>query len=194
MCFAVHAYAVSRAEAAGKNLANYDDMLKKRDFLAGGVGYAISTILVYSAILAGCRWLPFPVKELNPDRSIMKRLFYWDGGHYRRIATNGYSYTPNRPSDVAFFPLYPLTAKLLARCTGMNISIALIAISNCFLAGNFVLLHAYARARFPGQSGMTAACLLTFALYAPTLFFHLPYYSPALKGVLNLMRPAALSP
>lgn len=153
-------------------------MLKKVDLLAGGVGYLASSIIVCCSITAGCKLLPPPVKELNPNRSVEKTIFYWDGGHYRSIAANGYSYSPDRPSEVAFFPLYPFAARALSGCAGISISAALIAISNCFLLGSFVLLHAYARARFPDLPDMPIACLIAFTLYSPVLFFHLPYSEP----------------
>jgi hypothetical protein len=38
----------------------------------------------------------------------------WDGEWYWQIARDGYSYTPGAQSSVAFFPGYPLLAKLLS--------------------------------------------------------------------------------
>src|SRR5947199_1053148 len=37
----------------------------------------------------------------------------WDAGWYLEIAQNGYSFTPGKQSDVAFFPLYPNLIRLL---------------------------------------------------------------------------------
>lgn len=161
-------------------------MLKKVDFLAGGTTYIISSILVYSALAVGCKLLPPPVVELNPSQSVSQTFFYWDGNHYRNIAKNGYSYSPNRPSEVAFFPLYPYAARALTACTCLGISSALILLSNIFLAGCFVLLHAYTRTRFPDQPRMPAVCLIVFAVYAPTLFFHLPYSEPLFSFLVLL--------
>jgi len=32
----------------------------------------------------------------------------WDTASYQQIAANGYTYTPDQPSTIAFFPMYPL--------------------------------------------------------------------------------------
>lgn len=150
-------------------------MLKKEDFVFGGIGYVTSSIIVYTAIACGCAYFPHPVEELNTNRSVMSTLFFWDGGHYRRIAIEGYSYAPNLPSNVAFFPLYPYLAKAIANLAGINTSFSLLLLSNFFLAGSYTLIHAYARLRFPDQPKMPIASLMAFALYPPTTFFHLPY-------------------
>jgi hypothetical protein len=38
----------------------------------------------------------------------------WDSGHYLSIATGGYRYVEGQPSNVAFFPLYPLLMRVIA--------------------------------------------------------------------------------
>lgn len=161
-------------------------MLAKVDIWTGGVAYLLSSVVFFSGFVAGLYCIPPAVPGANADRSVFQALFHWDAGHYRQIATHGYTYTPGRASDVAFFPLYPLTAAALAGGLALSVSAALLVVASGCHAASFVLLHAYVRVRFPGQKAMPAACLAAFALYAPTLFFHVPY-SEALFVCLSLL-------
>ena len=56
------------------------------------------------------------------------RLCRWDTGFYISIIEQGYRYIPGEQCNLAFFPLYPLMAKLLMSF-GFSIPIALLSIS-----------------------------------------------------------------
>src|SRR5205085_8121294 len=88
----------------------------------------------------------------------------YDGGWYQAIINEGYSYRPNDPSNVAFFPAYPMLAKIIVELTGCRTVYAMLLVSHLFLAGAFVLFHAYLQQRFPEQPEHVFASLLMFAL------------------------------
>jgi hypothetical protein len=48
----------------------------------------------------------------------------WDAGWYRQIAEEGYTYSPEKQSSAAFFPLYPLSIRLVMRLTGLPVFLA----------------------------------------------------------------------
>src|SRR5580700_5022263 len=54
----------------------------------------------------------------------------WDGQWYEKIATAGYSYVPGSGfSSIAFFPLYPITTRLVM-LGGIPFEIAATIVSN----------------------------------------------------------------
>jgi len=73
----------------------------------------------------------------------------FDGTHYREIVEQGYSYNASRRSTVAFFPIYPMIARLVATLTGLSAPGALLLVSNLLLVGAFIIFSAYVRLRFP---------------------------------------------
>jgi hypothetical protein len=59
----------------------------------------------------------------------------WDGNWYRMVARGGYLLVPGRPSDPAFFPLYPIMLRML-HAAGVGWGIAGPLLSNlAFLVG-----------------------------------------------------------
>ena len=45
----------------------------------------------------------------------------WDGGWYQNVINVGYQYNPGTQSNVAFFPLFPETTKLISEFLGVNV-------------------------------------------------------------------------
>jgi hypothetical protein len=73
----------------------------KRDLIAAGGLFLLSTLIVEIGFaIAG---------HIDP----LDAAFRYDSGHYLAIVEHGYSYDPERPSNIAFFPGYPLLAKLV---------------------------------------------------------------------------------
>ena len=77
----------------------------------------------------------------------------FDGQHYRRIETIGYTYKPGERSDLAFFPAYPLAARCVSWIADTDPILALLITSNALLALAMVLFGRYlgTRARAPRQ-------------------------------------------
>lgn len=104
----------------------------------------------------------------------------FDGGYFAEIMTQGYWFDPNGGSGVAFFPGYPLLAMAFSQFTNWSVRVAMVVTSNLALAGAFVLLAAYLRARNP--AGPLASRLATLGLIGlwPSGFFLRMGYSESL--------------
>lgn len=79
------------------------------------------------------------------ESDILGAVAIFDGRWYRQIAVEGYSYDPNRRSNVAFFPVYPLLARGVIWLTGLRAEAALLVVSNLSLLVALWLLARYTR-------------------------------------------------
>jgi hypothetical protein len=113
----------------------------------------------------------------NMDRADALASFgAWDGVWYRRIATEGYAFSPGKLSSVAFFPGYPLAAATVSRLTGMRAEASLLLVSHGCLYLAFVLLLVYCRQRFPdAPAELHSLVLLCFGLFPTTFYFRMAY-------------------
>jgi hypothetical protein len=92
----------------------------------------------------------------------------WDAGWYRQIAEDGYTYSPTAQSSAAFFPVYPLTIKLVMHLTGLPVFLAGIVTTWVYgLAGTLVFFAWVRRLRGPEVAGRALWLLLLwpFAFY-----------------------------
>ncbi|HEX5442382.1 MAG TPA: mannosyltransferase family protein, partial [Pirellulales bacterium] len=118
----------------------------------------------------------------------------WDGRSYADIASEGYSYSPTRMSNVAFFPLFPALGAAAAKLTGAATPLALLMVSHAALVGAFALLAVYAQARRPdAPPTATGYALLAFGLFPTTFYFRMAYSEPlflllALAAMLGMQR------
>ena len=100
----------------------------------------------------------------------------WDGRWYQRIATEGYTYSPNQMSSVAFSPLYPLLASFFVKIFNLRSEWALLIVSHAALIGAYFLFLRYLRARSTESSEDDAQnALLAFAFFPMTFFFRMTY-------------------
>ncbi|MBL8879006.1 MAG: hypothetical protein JNG88_07785 [Phycisphaerales bacterium] len=114
-------------------------------------------------------------------------LIKWDSGHYRSIVESGYSYRAPAPgesgesaqSNIAFFPLYPLAARIIAPLVGGNI--ALVAVSNCAALALALLAYRWAAARTDSVTASLAAALI---FTWPTAAFYSFAYAESTMGML----------
>jgi hypothetical protein len=96
-------------------------------------------------------------------------LVAWDSLHYREILVTGYGPAPS--AALAFFPLYPLAARLLT--PPLTPEAALLAVANaCTLAG---LAVAYVWARVFVSADVARAGTLLTAVYPPAAFLSAAY-------------------
>lgn len=97
----------------------------------------------------------------------------WDGGHYFDIATSGYS----KLTDYAFFPLYPLLARLLGNLLFNNYLLAGLFLSNIFFLAFLYLFFKIIKERYSRETALTS--LITLLVF-PTTFFAVSFYSESL--------------
>lgn len=97
----------------------------------------------------------------------------WDGGHYFKIARDGYELF----SDYAFFPLYPLITRLVNWFLSDNLILAGLLVSNLsFLVFLYVFFNLVSQ-RF--SSKIAFSSLVTLLVF-PTTFYAVAYYSESL--------------
>jgi Mannosyltransferase (PIG-V) len=105
---------------------------------------------------------------------------HWDGEWYRRIAVDGYTDLPVDESgqrDTAFFPLYPITVRMLAAVVG-DVDLAGLLVSNAALLTTLVILYRLVQLHAEPAIARGAILLLAFfpfsyflgAMYSESLF------------------------
>jgi hypothetical protein len=158
-------------------------VLKRSDFAAGLLAYALAAGVVVLAAWFGFAFVrPSPVAR--PGQDFWDALNRYDGGYYRDIAAKGYCWGCEGDGVMAFFPAYPLLIRTGTQLTGARAEVVAPVIAHVFLAGCFVLLHAYARLRTddPRAAGFAIVAL---AVMPPGVFFRFGYSeSPFLFVVL----------
>jgi hypothetical protein len=98
-------------------------------------------------------------------------MFAWDSFHYRGIVVRGYpKLVAAVPSDIAFFPLYPMAARALGFLTP---ELALLVIANLASLAGLVFFYLWAH-RAQGAATARAGLLLALA-YPPAYFLSAAY-------------------
>jgi hypothetical protein len=110
----------------------------------------------------------------------------WDGAWYVGIVKDGYSYDPSRQSNVNFYPLYPLLARLTKVITGIDPRICLLLVSNAAFAIGCVLLSLYMRTRQADAIKPRYESVLLCILLVPTSFYFRIAYSESLFFCLSV--------
>jgi hypothetical protein len=130
------------------------------------VGMALSTER------AGNPYKDVATYPIYPQHPYVDGWMHWDSGWYKRITERGY-YIEGRQSNVAFFPLFPYSARFLGHVIG-NPYVAGLILSN--LATLFALFFLYLLAceLMDDQRARTALVLL---LCFPGSFFLSAYYA-----------------
>lgn len=101
----------------------------------------------------------------------------WDSGWYRDIIKEGYSYNPEKQSNVAFFPLYPLLVKIISSVFFISSDIAGILLSNILLF--FALFFVYKISSVYLKKRGTERVLILMLIF-PTSFFYSCFYTESL--------------
>lgn len=112
------------------------------------------------------------------DDNFWSSFSNWDGGHYLGIAESGYS----EKFQYAFFPLYPLTVRLVSQVTG-NYLVAAILIS---MVSTFFSLHLLYKLVAMDFNKKIAEKIILVFLFFPTSFFLLTAYSEGLFFLLTI--------
>jgi hypothetical protein len=124
-------------------------------------------------------WSPERVRQMTP-------LARWDSGWYVGIAESGYQAPPadvGRETNHAFFPLYPLLMRGVARVTGLETSRAGALVSALAL---LLATTLFARWVSRGFGEETVRPALFVFLLLPTSFFFAAVYTESLLVFLSL--------
>ncbi len=137
--------------------------------------YWLGLVLVLAGVAAGVDFLPRQSGPNQNESGFANAFGAWDGWWYAGIVNEGYAFDEERPSNVAFFPAYPLLSHCLHRLTGLSAYLSLLAVAHVCLISAFVLLGSYVRQRFPANQDLPEYALVSFALMPMTLFFRMTY-------------------
>ncbi len=107
----------------------------------------------------------------------------WDSTFYLEIAAQGYQVTLDEPSNVAFFPLYPLLIRTLEPVFASPLLAALFVSNASFLIA-LLLLYRVTQKRFDSQTAQRA--VLYLAIF-PTSFYFAAIYTESLFLLLSLI-------
>jgi Gpi18-like mannosyltransferase len=143
------------------------------------VTQALVLVLITRIGLYGVNW--FSLKVMPPSWEEASRVvggwIRWDGGHYIRIAMNGYADAAD-PGSPAFFPLYPLLMRGFTEVLGLEptrgaLGLAGVVISAaCFFIA-VPLFAQYAEKGFGTEVARLASILLIVSPFS--LFFSASY-------------------
>ena len=148
------------------------------DIRIGLAYYFFTSLIVVLGVMFGREFVKPPAQRTSyqAPKDFLGSFAQWDGQHYKSIVERGYFYDPERRSNVAFFPAYPMLGRLIVELTGLRTEAALLIVSHTFLAGAFILLRTYTRLRFPDAGPqMWDTTLLVFGVFPTTFFFRMTY-------------------
>jgi hypothetical protein len=114
----------------------------------------------------------------------------WDGSHYAWIAANGYSTEGNEIRRFAFFPLFPLLARVLGG--GHYTIVAGVVFNQILLLGSALLLGQLVRPGLERNTGLLSQPGF-WLLISPLAFFFSVFYSESLFLFLSLAGTVAYS-
>lgn len=108
----------------------------------------------------------------------------WDAPYYSSIAEDGYTYSPETHSSVAFFPVYPAIVRLVNPILGGNTDAAMLMVSNLALVGALIMLQLLAE-----HEGLTVEArnrALVYMVAFPMGFFLGAGYAESLFLLLTI--------
>jgi mannosyltransferase PIG-V len=160
---------------------------RRFDTWTAGILLAWATLVVAWSYAAR-DWLPVAPRHFWPAATEKRAppLARYDSGWYLAIAEVGYGAAPARgePSAHAFFPLYPMLIRGVARVLHVDgLIVGPIFSLACLFAAGF-LFAAEGRRRLGDRPGSQA---LLFLLLYPTAFFFAAMYSESLFLLLALL-------
>lgn len=141
--------------------------------------YYGTSLVVFSGVAFGqffvilCR--DHPDSHIVPANNDTALLAVWDGVWYHGIVEEGYSYDPDRMSNVAFFPLYPLTAAVVRQIFNVSTHDALYVTSQVYLVISFILFYWYVLGRSGGTPTQSFYSVLALGLLPITFWMRMSY-------------------
>ena len=138
-----------------------------------GASRAAGLFVAVAAVLAGWVWASdrffAHAKEhteaVFPGSGLLRGWVQFDGGWYGNIADQGYALIEGAQSNVAFFPLYPLTMRALRDVFGSSYGAGIAVTFLCGLAAA-VLFRRWCSGRIDPASAETALVLLVLYPYS----------------------------
>ncbi len=142
----------------------------------GLLAYILSSFPVLIGVFFGLDFLNLYRAPDSPGPSFLTGCSRRNGISYQEIVDKGYSYGEKKQSVVAFFPGYPLLAKLVVAFTGWSSVLALLLVSNVMLVAAFATTAAFLQARWPDAAPTDRYLVLALlGVFPATFFFRMAY-------------------
>lgn len=136
------------------------------------IAFVVISVVLTAAVTIAGKSTALPAVLSGP--AWLDSWFGFDAGWYYRIATEGYSYTPDGQSSIAFFPTYPVLVHLLGSLIGdYQIAGTIIAVAGGMVA--VCLFAAWVWPRLPRPAAVVAVAFMM--LYPYSFFLYGPMYS-----------------
>jgi hypothetical protein len=116
---------------------------------------------------------------------VLGNWLWWDGGWYLNIAQHGYSFHPHQQSSVAFFPVYPMTVRVVGALLPGGIALAAILVTVLGGLATLTLFQRWCQRRM--SNGAASAAVLALALYPYAWFLYGAAYSDAVFLAATLL-------
>ena len=154
-------------------------------FVVPLVAFALSRLLIFGIGTLADSMLPTETGHWVADGNspFLSNWAKWDSQYYVDIAANGYWYTPNQQSNVAFFPLYPMLMRVASIPLGGNFILAGFLISNLAFFGGSIFLYLLTELELDPDSARRAVYYLAFF---PSAFFFSSVYTESLFLFLSI--------
>ncbi len=151
------------------------------------LGAALLTVLVWRGSLLAFDLLGLSLtpnmgtcrkqwQVFGKGHELLNGLFRWDSSWYMNIVKRGYTYTPDRASSVAFYPLFPYLSRYLGTLTG-SAPVAGLIVSNAATVGAVYYLRRIGAFLHGDDVGKLAGLLL---LVFPTSLYLSAFYTEGL--------------
>jgi Gpi18-like mannosyltransferase len=160
-------------------------ILSKNDLFLIAAIWFISRILIWTTILL------MATKNSGWETGIVSSLNWgifeaWDSVHYRIIATTGYEFVDDgKEHNLAFFPLFPLTIKILMNL-GLSFEASGLLINNFAFLGAICFLYFWLKDYYGIKVAIWAVFVLSF--YPSAMFTGVIYT----EGLYLFLSTAAL--
>ena len=157
--------------------------------------FLLSRVLIFTAGILGDMFLATEEGHwvADPNSSFLSMWAKWDSQWYVQIARSGYLYQPLQQSNVAFFPLYPLSIRIAAHFLGGNLVLAGFLLSNAYLLGALIFLYQLAKLEMrdrctssPEEAAAAARRTIFYLAFFPTAFFLSAVYTESLFLMLSV--------
>ena len=145
------------------------------------ITFVASRLVIVGVILLS-KTIVVPGQYSHPG-GLLSILTHWDGGWYLRIAEEGYSFQPGKPSSIGFFPFYPVLIWMFSSVF-VKASIAAVFLSNAFLLAAGLILNALVRIDYRDAAISCAA--VTLLMFSPVSFFFSSAYSESTFLLLSI--------
>ena len=150
------------------------------------LAFGLSRLLIFAAAYLGDTFLVTEAGHwvADPTSPFLSFWAKWDCQWYVQIARDGYWFQPLQQSNVAFFPLYPLSMRLVARFAGGNLILAGFVVSNIALL--LALIYLYRLTALELGDRPSAQRAVFYAAFFPTAFFFNAVYTESLFFLLTI--------